>query len=364
MQPPIMEIASLIIEIRPRIRSANVFIEFNNNLDSCPSIVLTKHSIEIADKQTSLGVPCDNLIIVTDSLTNVMFNKTKLNFRFTTENVLGERGCYKTELLVNAKEHFEINTCKQLLKKNTNYIIHCLNCKRALSNTVRFKRVLPLPSEGSNPNEWFCHQHTESKFDFQPKIDDVFYAISYVNIHVSNMSCIKKSGKVVVCRYCFSWLGVECDKHTLRLWHNTVNFVSNTKSIESCSLSDILQSIKIMLEQLNTCVKLIINCQSTSEKKDIVLLWVLEKKLQILFKDCNGVKSHNVAKVLFKFVKPDDPDFIQWNNNSLISDVFVSKPMFVDLLKHLHRFNKIFPEAFSKSNDFNISYLFLYDKVL
>lgn len=364
MHSPIIEIVSLILEIRPRIRSANVFIEFNEKLLSCPSIVLTKHSIQINHEQVSLGVPCDNLIIVTNSLTNVMFNDTKLNFRFTTESVVAERGCYKTELLLNPRECIETNTFKQLLKKNTNYTIHCLNCKRALSSTLRFKRVLPLPSDGSNPNEWFCHQHTQSNFDFQPKSDDVFYGNSYVHIHISNMSFIRKSGKVVVCKHCFSWLGVEYDKHTLRLWCNTVKFVSNTKSVESYSLSDILQSIKIMLEQFNTCVKLIITCQSSSKKKDIVLLWVLEKKLQILFKDCDNVKFYNVAKVLFKFVNSDDPAFAQWNNNTLVNELVVSKPMLVDLLKHLYRFNRIFPDTFSKSNDFNISYLFLYEHLL
>lgn len=364
MPSEIIECVSLILEIRPRLKSANVFIKFSRTLNNCPSVILEKNSVRVILEQKTLDIPCKEFNVVANSLSNVKFNENFFVFRFSTQNVVEERGRYKTELLLNTDDKFGSSLNKPLLVADTNYIIYCINCKRALSNTVRFNRVLPLPSENSNPNDWFCHNHEHSNFDFSPKSDDLFYAHSHVHMHISNIPFVKNSSGVFVCKHCLNWIGVKNNKKTVRLWHNTTKFVNNTKSIESSSLSDILQAIRHGLTDLSTSTRLIITCQTSSQKMDVLLLWILEKKLQILFKKSKAIGPYDVAKVLFKFVNSDDASYNEWDNHPSVNAISVSKPMFVDLLKHLYKFNKGFPTEFAESNGFYISYLFLYDTIL
>lgn len=364
MPSQLIEFVSVILEIRPRLKSANVFMKFNRTLNKCPSVILEKNSVRIVSEQISLDIPCKDFTVVANSLSSVKFNENFLVFRFSTQNIVEDRGRYKTELLLNTSDKCGISLNKPLIVADTNYIVYCINCNRALTDTIRFNRVLPLPSENSNPNDWFCHNHNKSSFDFSPKSEDLFYAHSHVHLHISNVPFIKNSGGVFVCKYCLNWIGVKSNKKTVRLWHNTTKFVNNTKSVESSSLSDMLQSIRQELVNLNSSARLIITCQTSSDKMDVLLLWILEKKLQILFKNSTSIEPHNVAKVLFKFVNSNDSTYIEWDNHFSVNAISVSKPMLVDLLKHLYKFNKNFPTEFAKSNGFHISYLFLYDNLL
>lgn len=365
MSSQVTEFVSVILEIRPRLKCVNAFMKFNKSLSICPLIILEEELIKIVIDKRSLTIPCKGFINVANSLTNINFNKHFLVFRFSSQNIVENTGCFKTELLLNTVESIESLRNKPLLVKNINYIIYCINCEKALTNAVKFKRILPLPSDSSNFSEWFCHNHNNiQSFNFSPKVNDIFYSHCYLHLHVSNVPFIKSSGKIFVCKYCLNWIGVRYDKHTLRLWHNTVNFVNNTTSVKTLGLSDIFQSIRSILKKLTTSVRLIISCQTYAENIDNLLLWVLEKKLQILYIDSSNIKPLDVAKVLFRFIKCDDPIFTQWNSDCFTNKISVSKPMFIELLKHLHHFNKLFPEEFAKSNDFLISYLLLYDQFL
>lgn len=355
----IIAFRSVILEIRPRLRSVNAFIKFNNILSNSPIIILEEQLIKIISETASLTIPCNDFIIIPNSLTNINWNDNSLIFRFSTKNIVQDRGCFKTELLLNTIESIESLSIKPLLMKNTSYIICCSNCNKALTETIKFKRILPLPSDKSHPSEWFCH-HNENNFDVSPKIDDIFYTHCYTHLHVSNVPFVKSSGKMFVCKYCLNWIGVRCDKNTLKLWHNTVKFLNNTTCVETSCLSDVFHSIRNTLND-NTTVKIIITCQTNSENLDVLLLWLMEKKLQILSKDSDNFKQHDVAKVLFKFVNCHDSIYSQWHNDCMVHIISVSKPMLIALLKHLHKCNTFFPGEYSISNDFLVSYMFLYD---
>lgn len=364
MSSEISKIVSLIIELRPRIKSANVFIRFSTILNSCPSIILEKTLIKIITEQTTVEIPCNKFLIMAGSLSNLKINGNFLIFRFSTENIAEDTGSFRRELLLNPSENLPSCINNLLISKNTDYTIYCINCENPLSNTVRFRRVLPLPSDCSNPNEWFCHNDNSQIADLSPKIDDIFYAHSHVHLNVANIHFVKSSGEILVCKYCLSWIGVKLDKKTAKVWFNTAKFVSNLKTVTSSSLLDVFRLIKDVLNNVSSNCRLIISCQINSKKTNTLLLWVLEKKLQILFKETNQVTYYYVSKVLFKFVNSNDPVLHQWNNHSTINNTVVSKPMMNELLKHLYKSNKFFPDELSKINDFYMSYLCLYDNSL
>lgn len=356
-----MDIVCTVLEIRSRLKSVNAFVKFSKNPDECPSIILEDGVIRITVESSVINIPCTDFTIVTDSVSNIILSENVVVFRFSIENIDKNKGCFKTEVLINSAERGEFTNNKPLLQRNTNYLIQCLSCGRNISDVLKFKRVLPLPSVSASPGDWFCHTSNEN-FNFKMQSDEVFYSNCFVHLRMSNLPMIRERGRVFVCNHCLNWIGVKCDVNTMKIWHNTVKFINNTTVVQTCGLSDLFESIKNLFNFSNASIKLIVDCQSHPEKSDILLLWILEKKLQIFYKDLNHSKSYNVAKVLFKFVNTNDLIYKQWRGDSLVESISISKPMLMELLKHLHKFNNIFPKEFSMSNEFQISYLFLYNQ--
>lgn len=354
-----------VLEIRPRLRSVNAFVLLNHMAKA--EVLLESDSISIVlDNKISI-IPFRDFKIVDNSLSSVTTMDQFITFRFATDNNLYDTtGGFKTELLQNTVASIESLSNKPLLSKNTNYVINCINCGKSVTDSMKFERILPLPSENLDPSDWFCHSHgNQSDFNLDPKSTDIFYTHCFVHINIGQVLNIKSKDKIVVCKFCLNWLGLKHNKNTLKLWHNTVKFVSSDTSIYTHSLADVFQSIKSILNHsLHNSIRLIVTCQTTSQHLDIILLWILEKKLQILFDDIDCTKTCEVAKVLFKFIQDSNEIYRQWQNDAFVNTISISKPMMTELLKHLHKFNKVLPKEFSKSNDFTVSYLFLYDQLV
>ena len=78
----------------------------------------------------------------------------------------------------------------------------------------RFKRILPLPSEGwaDNMDSWFCHKHADDKSSNQlslnPSPQDCFVADLYFVIHKSLIkhTCLTNNGQIQ-CRRCRQVVG-------------------------------------------------------------------------------------------------------------------------------------------------------------
>lgn len=176
---------------------------------------------------------------------------------------------------------------------------------KSLSKAIKFNRILPLPSEGSNMSDWFCHAHGhDNSISLDPKQTDIFYTHCFVHVNHENIINIRGNQKVLVCKFCLSWLGVKHNSKTIKLWLNTVKFFSTNSSVSTTSLLDVFNSIKSLLKySAQSSVRLILSCQTTATQVDNLLLWILEKKLEILFDNSKEAKNYDVAKVLFKFEK-------------------------------------------------------------
>lgn len=350
---------TVLLEIRPRLQCVNAFIKLCTNSNPI-EVVLDNDAILLLINKEITKIGCKNMKIVRNSLSSLKMTDDFLSFRFLTEMTHENKGSFKAEFLQNTVASIESLSNKPLLSTNSRYIIQCTNCKKSLSNCLQFHRILPLPSDTLDASDWFCHNHGNSAgISLDPKPSDLFYSQCLVHINIECVNDLKVSDNVLVCKFCLKWLGTKHNNNTIKLWFNTVTFYNDNTSICSSSLEDCFQVIKNTLKvSLHNASKLILSCQSSSTSTDTLLLWVLEKKLHILFgKEC--LKDHHVAKVLFKFVKIDDILLKEWQNDSLVSNIDISKPMMVDLLTNLYECNKLFPLEYSKSNDFRVSYLFL-----
>ncbi|KAG5897333.1 hypothetical protein JTB14_030219 [Gonioctena quinquepunctata] len=348
---------------KPRLQSVNAFISLSAEQDYV-EVVLEKESIRLIIENGTEEVPCNDINIVQNSLSSMKVTNKFLMFRFATNNSFKKIGGFKTELLQNTVASMESLSNKPLLSKNTGYTIHCINCGKCLTNCIKFDRVLPLPSENADVGEWFCHDHGNQMngMSLDPKDTEVFYSQCFVHLNIKSVLNIRNSGKLIVCKFCLQWLGVRHNAFTIRLWLNTVKFLNSNNCISTSSLDDVFKTIKsVFNHSIHGSFRIILTCQTSSNCVDGILIWILEKNLQILFNGSGKVKKYEVAKVLFKFVNSDETVFKLWEKDSMVSTLSVSKIMMVDLLKHLHKFNKLFPPEYSESNDFKISYLFLQD---
>ncbi|XP_063910483.1 uncharacterized protein LOC135127791 [Zophobas morio] len=354
---------SVILEIRPRLQSVNVLINLFSGSENV-EITLSEDSFQIiADTQTET-ICCKNLKIVANSLSSVVVTESYVSFRFATVNNLDDWGSFKAELLRTLQSTPKTSTTRAaFLTKSEIYNIQCKNCLQNLSDRVQFERILPLPSENSEPNDWFCHGHCENKVSvLSPKELDVFYTTCYCHLNKKVVGNFVETDKLLVCKRCFSWLGQLKSAEVVKFWFNTVVFKDGDKSHFTSPLDDVFILLEEMLSSvLFNSTKVMLCCQSSTKQKDFILLWVLEKQLRVQICDVGDIKDCKVAKVLFRYESDCSGVVKTWEDDASVASVDVSKPMVVDLLKHLYKFNKIFPKVFSESNNFYISYLMMYE---
>ncbi|KAF7281041.1 hypothetical protein GWI33_005225 [Rhynchophorus ferrugineus] len=253
---------------------------------------------------------------------------------------------------------------KTLFEKDIGYIVECKNCHKILSSDeeIIFQRVLPLPSDWSDINDWFCHGHTVGSLTVEPNRLDLLYSQCLVYVNKGVVPNIITKNDVALCKFCFSWIGLIHKQNTVKLWLNTTSFIRESHRIETEPLSDVLGSIRAIFQtSLNNSIQLILRTKP-DEQYNYLLLWILEKELPVTFYTPGEIRVRHVAKVLFKYINDgDDLVLDQWRSNVNIDQLDISKNMMLQLLEHLRKYNKLFSEKFSKTNDFFVSYLFLYD---
>lgn len=358
---------SLIMEIRPRLQSVNVYIVLKQKTTDV-NVVLNHNDISINVEGSVYKIPCVGVNILPESLSSLQINGFHVSFRFQTDNNPQDlTGRFKAEFLQPPRTQNYVATNTNWLKKNTSYSLFCCNCRKIFCNDVSFQRVLPLPSDNLDISDWFCHGHNiDTDTNLNPKANDVFFTETYVHLADSlvNDETIK-SNKIIVCKRCLFWLGLSVNNSVLKLWFNTIGFKSDDQTYNSSALSDVyVVTNEILSSSFLNMAKIIFHCQVNDNVTNYILLWVIEKKLNIIADLSKGITKCDVAKVLFKFENFECPMILEWQKESVTSVVGISKAMMVDLLKHLQKVNKIFPKEFSVSNGFLVSYLCLYDNFL
>lgn len=353
---------NFLIEIRPRLQSVNILINLKRRLSS-PSISITNDDIFIIDDNFKYKIPLKSLRIVPNSLNNMNINDNFISFRFATTN--DTFGTFKSEIL-----HLKTETDKSIERKffesNSTLSLECTNCSQVYCKE-NFKRILPLPSETSDPSEWFCHAHGPDKnANINPKIDDIFYSTSFAHINSQLLKNILKSKTNLVCNRCLAWIGTIENENSHRIWFNTIKFSNENRSLSTIPLNDVYLTIRnVLKDTLLNSAKVILQCQVNKDQIDYILLWIIEKKLNVLVDDDqNDYNDIFMAKILFKFVSGSNNIVNQWLNDVIVANVSVSKPMMIDVLKYLYKMNKLLPKEWNFSNDFYVSYLPLYNNDL
>ncbi|XP_055531508.1 uncharacterized protein LOC129722236 [Wyeomyia smithii] len=240
-------IERVLIELRPRLQSANFFICFSRRF------------AEI--KSTKIDLSSDRIIIITENnaeryeirlddyfklhiqtLSSLLIKNSYICFRLNTN----ENKFHSEVLEIN-----EYNGCTDLKKLECNleadcsYFIICSNCGSYLRDeAVNFKRILELPSDHMDSNDWYCHQHPYTTVDdfvhtngecsstklpqansFNPTESDVFFGPFYVLLDKKHLQRVHlKAERFLYCRRCLQYLGIMKRTGCVKLWYENLQF--------------------------------------------------------------------------------------------------------------------------------------------
>ncbi|EDS26988.1 conserved hypothetical protein [Culex quinquefasciatus] len=244
---PIGNIDRVLIELRPRLQSANFFICFSRRfveikstkIDLAPDRITI--STENNDEQYEIRLG-DFFKLHTQTLSSLLIKNNYICFRINTN----ENKFHSEVLEIN-----EYNACTDLklecrLEKGVNYTVTCSNCGNDLhEQPVAFKRILELPSDHMDSNEWYCHRHdtpethTEGECSsksssaasphpnsFTPAETDLFYGPFYAVLNCQHLQRVHlRADRFLYCKCCLQFLGVAKRNGSVKLWYENLKFL-------------------------------------------------------------------------------------------------------------------------------------------
>ncbi|XP_013184713.1 uncharacterized protein LOC106130420 [Amyelois transitella] len=411
-----MLIQSIFMELRSRLRSCNVFIttgvDFSKNCNLKISIqsnciVLNYYDDGKLKRRDSLSsieslsdcseddsdvmcvIPIEEFChIIPNSMSCLKFEKNTISFRILTEPRTGgnfykeilnsdtnESSNKKSELIINVKVDDEIK-------------IVCSNCSNTISkNLVKFERILELPTTNLDMSEWFCHGHGhDHDTKFEPTLksnkDDFLYRLTFFVINNSVLS--EKTNKfnakrdIYHCNRCLAWLGLK-EKGNVKLFNSEVKMTkddfeksvfSHKNTLGDIQTDDFIFTIEKLTQEFNlgfqyvVMCKIILECTVATNKKQYLLIWVMDKELQVLKNSGEHIDSEKIklqssflTKILYKIEFSLNDEVESWLADPAVVSTDVSKGMFCRGVEHLQKMSLKVPEMFRNTNGYCVSYL-------
>lgn len=365
---------SIILEIRPRIQVCSVYILMKNNYDvnlikirvKSSEIILscTRNSKEIIHKIKIL----DCYKLMPNSVSSLSILKKSIYFRVLTEPRNSIMGSFASEILPFEQKEVKMNLNMNIPKIEAGLptIIKCNCCGFLVKANINFNRVLPLPTNILDMSEWFCHKHNhcESSELMSVRKGDCLYGQFFVLINDEKLS---SKGKVLTCLRCLSWLGT-CDTNFCKLWNCSVTFGSEIYT--SSPLKDFSSVIVHSMDKtIGIMNKLIIETVVSEGKTHYLLIWVLDKDLNVFFKHftCDAdssfkdtetqVNLKSVLKVVYLFQEHCSELVKEWQADMYVQSIDVAKQMFAEGLNHLISLTECIPNPHKIWNNFFVSYI-------
>ncbi|CAF4905563.1 unnamed protein product [Pieris macdunnoughi] len=409
-----MLVKNIFVEIRSRLRSCNVYITTNidfskncnlkisirsnciilnyyndgfkrsNSLSSIES--LSDYSDEESD--VTCCIPIEEFCyIIPNSMSCLKVDKNTISFRILTEPKNGG-GFYSEFLPTDTIENKpKGNNMNINLKSNEDIQIVCANCSNMISNNfVKFDRILELPTSNLDMSEWFCHNHshgnTSETIVLQPQKLDFLHRLTFFvinnNLLADKANKFNLQREIYHCNRCLAWLGIK-KKDTVQLYNSEVKISHNNEetyafthknSTDNISIDDFIYTIENMMNEFNLGLqytimyKIVLECLISASNKQYVLLWIMDKELQVLrntddliLNDKIKLQSTVLTKVLYKIESSLNTEVEAWLADPSVISTDISKSMFTRGVDHLQKMSLKVPEMFRYTNGYCVSYL-------
>lgn len=410
-----MLVKSIFVELRSRLRSCSVYITTAFNLNkncnlrisikaSC--LVLYYNVVSERPRRDSVSssdsfsddeaeivqeIRMDEFChVIPNSMSGLKIEKNSISFRVLTEAVSGG-SFYEEQLLLNTNQNSKAISHAPVIDVNVDEEVKiiCGNCVNVVSNDgLKFERVLELPSENIDMSEWFCpcsHGHSHKhEITMKSKKCDFLYRLTYfvvgqeiLSAKTNKFNCKRNTYH---CNRCLAWLGLKNDDK-VKLFNSTVKisrennndshiFKYNAMGSNNTSLNDFIFTIEKMAKEFNIGFqyaimnKLVLECNVSDNKREFLLIWVMDKELQVLRNDDSAgntgeikLVSNFLTKILYKVHDSLNEEVETWLSDPTIVSTVISKNMFLKGVEHLQKMSLKVPESFRSTNGYILSYL-------
>lgn len=367
----------VVAELRPRLQACSIFITVESGfLQKKTKISIKPSSITITwisgCSHTVQQISLPGCKLVPNTLSCLCIENEFISFRVQTDPSIGIQGSFSTEILplassTNANETNKKSSIASDVASGTMCVLTCQCCGNKLLEK-NFQRVLPLPSNSLDSSEWFCHGSTS--FVVSPSDNDLLYGICSFIINPDSLlisALVPNGRKVARCQRCQAWLGIYSSKY-LTLWDCTVAIGENSRT------TPLQDFVKVIGDAVASCVglmcRVIVETQLNDEETIYILLWVIDKNLQILtnwntstnfeigcLSEDIVLTRQNTVKLLYLYQSNCSSLVKAWQGDVNIQCISVAKSMFTDGLDHLRKTTKCIPHAYRVTNNYLTAFL-------
>uniref|UniRef100_A0A2M4CQZ5 E3 ubiquitin-protein ligase E3D n=1 Tax=Anopheles darlingi TaxID=43151 RepID=A0A2M4CQZ5_ANODA len=282
MAPSTGNIERVLIELRPRLQSANFFISFRRKFAETDST-----TIDLAHDRLTIGAKGEHekyeirvgdfFKLHTQTLSSLVIKNQYLCFRVNTNE-----SDFGSELLGyqrdgSATTGDELPRLLCTIESGKRYRLLCNNCRGPMDDAtegVLFNRVLELPSEQMDSEDWFCHRHDHQhqlvgpqgseqlhhegddyKSKLEPQRNDLLFGSFYALLHSSVLPRIHiRNNRFLYCKRCLQYLGTtRKNSSSVKLWYEHIRFQqmdSNEQLVRSLfSTSDSLELFRLLVRK-------------------------------------------------------------------------------------------------------------------
>lgn len=384
-----MKIENILLEHFPRLKCANFFILFDKTFNDVPSVRVNLRPTEIIvhfanDYTTTIDLEPLNIHIQINSLSLFIAKSNLISFRINIAS------SFREEILtMNSTDEVSLpKRIEVVVKPAQEFSIVCDNCSGPLSGSLSFRRVLELPSENMNANDWFCHkpeagacnghQETSSGFNLSPAEDDLFFGNFSVLIHRSHIINIhfNLQLKIIHCRRCLCQIGESANDRTVKLWNGNIKITQNNDTkIPERLFSDsesLFRNFLVIVDRISydyqmlgrQTLKLLFEARS-SKGSTYLFIQTMARNLEIYQMNKHSMHTNRTImmrvdgiKCLFLCEENSDPTLVQfWQKDLNVISTHISIGMLDATVERLHLLSNYVPEQFRINNGFRLSYL-------
>uniref|UniRef100_A0A8W7P9U2 E3 ubiquitin-protein ligase E3D n=1 Tax=Anopheles coluzzii TaxID=1518534 RepID=A0A8W7P9U2_ANOCL len=273
MIPSTGKIDRLLVELRPRLQCANFFISFPRKF-----VDIESTTIELATDRITIVMKGereryeirtgDYFQLHTQTLSSLVIKNRYICFRVNTnESVFGSERLSTGQEMPGSDQHEENFRLACNVQPGQRYRVLCSNCAGPLQQSAdpagdpdtSFQRVLELPSEQLDTDDWFCHRHDHQPSEgapepchgrqqgepssqlstkFEPQPGDLFYGTFYALLHRNVLQRVHvRNDRFVYCKRCLQYLGsTRKNRTSVKLWYENVRFQPSERSAIPLSL--------------------------------------------------------------------------------------------------------------------------------
>lgn len=409
-----LNIQNILVEHFHRLKCANFYLLFDTAFVDIASVRVHLRPTEIRVRLNDTRIVTIELASIAmeiqiNSLSLLIVRGNLISFRINTstcdsfQREIVPLQCVDENATADSTLQLDVN-----VDANEEFNIICDTCSGPLTGTLCFRRVLELPSENMDLNEWFCHRPHDSRSappepshhnpqqcshtsdaaktkdpnekynvtKFTPADGDLLYGNFFVLVQLKKMRNISvdANSQMIHCRRCFKHIGESIKNQSARLWNGNVRMHRNDVSHRLFGGVSDFMNFLFIVDRISKdfqllgrrSQKLLFEAQDFSGVAKFLFIHLMAKTVEIyqmensadINEDYITLVSIEGTKCLFRCERNSDQALLQfWQNDVNVVSAQLSIEMLECVVDRLVVYSKFVPETYRMNNGFCLSYL-------